>query len=333
MTFKVGTTRDLLTANGEPCFGPRALEILKAEPAITWEWIPEDVDEITPDIAARYDALHVNLPRVTAASVARDDCRVKIVARNGVGYDTVDIPALTAKGIALTNTPLAIRRPVAVAALTMIFAMASRLREKDALVRAGRWNERTEFMGTGLMTRTLGLVGAGGIGQELMRLAKPFFANMVVADPFVDASHIDALGGQRLPLKDVASASDFLVVCCLLSDETRHLIDGDVFAAMKPQAYFFNVGRGPIVDEKALIEALREKRIAGAGLDVTYNEPIEADNPLLSFENVYVTPHALCWTDECFHQIAATALRSIVDVARGERPVHLLNSEVGVGGS
>src|SRR5918999_3133927 len=111
MTFKIGVTRGLLMARGEPCFNPRAFEVLKANKDIAWEWIPEDLREITPDVAARYDSLLVNLSRVTRASVARADCRLKIVARNGVGFDTVDVPALTAKGIVLTNTPLAVPAP------------------------------------------------------------------------------------------------------------------------------------------------------------------------------------------------------------------------------
>src|SRR5258706_223803 len=99
MTFRIGVTRDLRLTNGEPCFGARAFDVLKANDDITWEWISETFDEVTPEIAARYDALHINLPRVTPASLAGDDCRLKIIARNGVGFDTVDLAAATARGI------------------------------------------------------------------------------------------------------------------------------------------------------------------------------------------------------------------------------------------
>ncbi len=328
MTFKIGITRDLLTSAGVPAFGERALEIVSGQQDIAWEWLPEDIPEITPEIAARYDGLHVNIPRVTGRSVARADCRLKIIARNGVGYDSVDIPALTAKGIVLTNTPVAVRRPVAVATLTLIFALAGRLLEKNDIVRQGRWNDRTSYMGQGLTTRTLGLVGAGGIGQELLPLARPFFARMIAADPFADAGPISALGATIVPLDQVMSEADFVVVCCPLDDATRGLIDDACFARMKPSAYFINVARGPIVDEPALIRALQAGRIAGAGLDVTTREPVEPDNALLDMDNVIITPHALCWTDECFHDIAASALGSIVDVARGRRPAHVVNPQV-----
>lgn len=325
MTFKVASTRDLMTASGEPCFPPRAFDVLKQEPSIEWEWLPENVTEITPDIMARYDGLHVNLPLVTAASVARDYCRCKIIARNGVGYDTVDVDALAAKGILVTNTPIAVRRPVAVATLTLLFALAGRLFDKDKLVRSGRWNERVDFMGTGLTTRTLGLVGAGSIGKEIMRLAAPFFKRIIASDPFADASDVAAAGGELVAFDDVLGQSDFVVVCCLLTDETRHLMNDAAFAKMKPDAYYLNVGRGPIQDEAALVRALQAERIAGAGLDVTEQEPIEADSPLLGMENTIITPHALCWTDECFEDIASTALQSIVDVAQGKRPVHVVS--------
>lgn len=321
--FKVGVTRDLITASGAPCFAPEAFDELAANPAIEWEWL-EDCDEIGPDVAARYDALHVNLPRVTAATVSRGDCRVKIVARNGVGYDTVDVEALAAKGVLTTNTPFAIRRPVAVAALSLVFALTTKLVTKDRMVRAGRWNERVEHMGVGLTGRTLGVVGVGGIGSELIRLAEPFFGRILAADPGVAEAQIAGLGAAKVPLETVLAEADVVTVTCLLTPETRHLIGPAEFAAMKPSAFFVNVARGPIHDEAALIAALEAGEIAGAGLDVTEVEPIADGSPLLAMDNTLVTAHALCWTDECFEEIARTALRSIVDVSLGRRPVHVV---------
>mgnify|MGYP001187789609 CR=1 FL=1 len=325
MVFKVGVTRDLKTKSGEPCFRPRAFEALQANTDIAWEWVAEDMSELTPDVAARYDALHLNLPRVTAASVARADCRVKIIARNGVGYDSVDVEALTARGIVLTNTPTAVRRPVAVATLTMIFALAGRLFEKDKLVRTNRWNDRVDYMGLGLTCRTLALIGAGSIGQEIIRLARPFFKRIIAADPHIDAATIAGLGAERVAFDEAMRAGDFVVVCCLLTPETRHLVDARALALMRPTAFFINVGRGPIHDEAALVDVLRRRAIAGAGLDVLEQEPTPADNPLLKLDNTILTPHALCWTDECFEDIATSALRSIADFSRGQRPAHVVD--------
>ncbi|MEL7465844.1 MAG: NAD(P)-dependent oxidoreductase, partial [Pseudomonadota bacterium] len=239
-------------------------------------------------------------------------------------YDTVDVAACAGKGILTTNTPFAIRRPVAVASLSHIFALTTKLFTKDRLVREGRWNDRVEHMGVGLTTRTLGVIGVGGIGSELIRLAKPFFGRVLAADPYVAEAQIAALGAEKAPLDTLLAEADVVNVCCLLTEETRHLIDAAAFARMKPSAFFVNVGRGPIHDEAALTQALRDGRIAGAGLDVTEIEPIPEDSPLLSMDNVQITAHALCWTDECFEEIARTALRSIVDVSLGRRPRHVI---------
>jgi len=325
MSFRVGLTRELRDAQGEPAFGRRALEVLAENPAIEWEYIPEALREITPEVAARYDGIYVNAPKVTRAAVARGDCRVKIFARHGVGYDSVDVPAMTERGIVVTNTPLAVRRPVAVATLTMLFALAGRLFAKDRLTRAGRWAERSSHMGTGLIGRTLGLVGAGGIGQELLRVTQPFGMRLLAADPAVGDAVLGPLGARRVPLDALLRESDFVVVTCLLNDETRHLIGAPQLALLKPTAFFINMARGPVVDEAALIEVLKARRIAGAGLDVFEQEPVDPANPLLGLDNVIVTPHALCWTDECFHDIAATGFKSIVDVSLGRRPVHLVD--------
>lgn len=324
MSFRVGSTRDLLNSSGGPAFSEAAFDELARNPEIEWEWIPEDIAEITPDLAALYDAIHVNTPLVTAASVSRDDRRVKIFARNGVGYDSVDVAACVARGVTVTNTPLAIRRPVAVAALTMIFALSGRLMAKDRLVRSGAWNARTDYMGTGLTERTLGLIGCGGIGQELLPLARPFFRDVIVHDPYVDAPIIEGLGARKADFNETLGASDFVVIACLLNEETHHLMGADAFAAMKPGAVFVNVARGPVHDEAALVDALRSGQISAAGLDVMEQEPIQLDSPLIGMDNTLLTPHALCWTDECFEAIARSALRSIVDVSLGLEPAHVV---------
>ena len=319
-TFRLGLSRDILKADGTPSFGNGPLELLNAEPKIAWEFIPESVDEITPDIVARYDGLYVNSPRVTAATVANADLRTKIVSRHGVGYDSVDVAALAAKGVIATNTPVAVRRPVAVAALTFIFALAGRLRVKDRLTRTNRWNERTSHMGLGLTTRTLGVIGAGGIGQEFLALARPFGWKMLAADPYVNADTIQALGAKVVPLDQLLRESDFVVATVLLNEATRHLMNAARFAQMKRSAYFVNLARGPVVDEPALIAALKAGTIAGAALDVFEQEPVAPDNPLLSMDNVLLTPHALCWTDECFDAIAREGLTCMVDFANGRTP-------------
>jgi len=327
-TFRVAITRDVLDSRGEPAFGRAVLAILDGAPGVEWEYLPEKVRELSADHAARYDALYVNMARTPASVVARPDCRLRVVARHGVGYDSVDVPAMTRAGVIVTNTPTAMPRPVATTALTFILALAGRLLIKDRLTREGRWDERMDHMGMGLTGRTLGVIGAGGIGKEILRIARSFDLKLVATDPFVNAIELAYLGARKVELNTLLREADFVVVITLLNEQTRHLIGAPQLALMKPTAYFINVSRGPVVDETALIDALHAGRIAGAGLDVFEREPIDPANPLLAMNNVIVTPHALCWTDECFHNMASTGLASIVDVLARRIPEFIVNRDV-----
>ena len=326
--FRVGLTRDILDSRGEPAFGRAALALLDGAADVEWEYLPTVVPEVTADHAARYDALYVNIPRVPAAAVARADCRLRVVARHGVGYDSVDVAAMTRAGVVVTHTPSSMPRPVATIALTFILALAGKMMLKDRLTRTGRWNERMDHMGTGLTGRTLGVVGAGRIGKELLRMARTFDLKLIAADPFENAIELGYLGARKVDLDILLQESDFIVTTCLLNDATRHLIGARQFALMKPTAYFINVARGPVVDEAALVEALRTGRIAGAALDVFEQEPVAPDNPLLAMDNVILAPHALCWTDECFHNMASTGLASIVDLLDRRVPEFVVDRTV-----
>lgn len=326
--FRVGITRDILDSRGEPAFGRKALEILDHAPDIEWEYLPEVVRELTPEHGVRYDALYVNMARTPAAVASRGDLRLRVVARHGVGYDSVDVPAMTEAGVLVTNTPMPMPRPVATIALTFILALAGKLMLKDRLTRTNRWNERMDNMGMGLTGRTLGVIGAGRIGKELLRMARTFDLRLLACDPYVNEVELGYVGAKKVDMPTVLRESDFVVTIPLLNEETFHLVGAKEFAQMKPSAYFVNVSRGPVVDEPALIEALRAGRIAGAALDVFEQEPVDPANPLLAMDNVIVTPHSLCWTDECFHNMAATGLKSIVDALSGRVPEFVVNREV-----
>jgi D-3-phosphoglycerate dehydrogenase len=326
--FRVGITRDILDSHGEPAFGHAALAVLDNAPNLEWEYLPEVVREFTPEHAARYDALYVNMARTPASAVSLPDCRLRVVARHGVGYDSVDVPAMTKAGILVTNTPMAMPRPVATIALTFILALAGKLMLKDRFTRTGRWNERMDHMGMGLTGRTLGVIGAGRIGKEILRMARVFDLKLLATDPYANALELDYLGVRKVDLDTLLREADFVVAIPPLNEATRHLMAAAQFALMKPSAYFINVSRGSVVDEPALIAALQSGRIAGAALDVFEQEPVDPANPLLAMDNVIVTPHSLCWTDECFHNMAMTGLTSIVDVLSGRCPEFVVNREV-----
>jgi len=238
------------------------------------------------------------------------------------------VPAMTRAGVVVTNTPWPMPRPVATIALTFILALAGKLMLKDRLTRTGRWDERMDHMGMGLTGRTLGVVGAGRIGRELLRMARAFDMRLLAADPYVNAVELGYIGARKVDLPTLLAEADFVVTIPLLNEETRHLMGAAQFAQMKRTAYFINVSRGPVVDENALIAALAAGAIAGAALDVFEQEPVDPVNPLLAMDNVIVTPHSLCWTDECFHNMATTGLASIVDTLSGRVPEFVVNREV-----
>jgi phosphoglycerate dehydrogenase-like enzyme len=325
-TFKVGITRDALGADGKPVFDPAALKIFDAEPSIQWEFLPESSKELTAAHGAAYDGLCVLGARVTAATLSGG--RVAIIARHGVGYDSVDVPACTANGVLLTITPDGVRRPVATSILTLILALSHKLFIKDRLTRTGRWKETTSHMGEGLTGKVLGSIGMGNIGREMFRLTAPLEMVHIAYDPVANEEQALALNVRLTNFDGVLREADFVTINCPLSEQTRHLIDSRALGLMKKSAYLVNTARGPIVDEAALYAALSEKRIAGAALDVFEQEPTPADNPILKLDNVITTPHSLCWTDECFRLIAEGVFRSVVAVARGELPANVVNRDV-----
>jgi phosphoglycerate dehydrogenase-like enzyme len=252
------------------------------------------------------------------------------VARFGVGYDTVDVAACTEAGIALTITPPGVRRPVAVAILTLLLALAGKLMDKDRLTRLGPegYAQRNAYMGVGLIGRTLASVGVGNIGSEMFRIAAPLGMRFIAHDPYADPALAADLGVTLVDLDAVFQEGDFVTINCPLSPETNHLVNAGRIALMKPTAYLINTARGPVVDQAALTEALKNRRIAGAGLDVQEQEPPDAADPLLKLDNVILAPHALCWTDQCFAGIGASAIRSVLDVAEGRVPGGLVNKAV-----
>ncbi len=324
--FRVGITRDAITPSGEPICGSDALRILEA-PGIEWEFLPEVVAELTPEHAARYDAICVLGAKVTRKTVSGAECRLKLIARFGVGYDSVDVPAISERGVLLTIAPDGVRRPVASSVMAFMLAMAHRIEEKDALVRDGRWTKKGDYLGHGLTGKTLGVIGVGNIGKEVFRLAAPWGMVHLGCDPNVPQSAVADLGVKMVDLDTLLRQADVVSVNCLLNDETHHLVGAREFGSMKSSAFFINTARGPVVDEAALTQALRDKRIRAAAIDVFEQEPTPVDNPLLALDNVIVAPHAVCHTDECMRLLGESAFKSAVELAQGRRPPHVVNVE------
>jgi len=325
--FHVGLTRDFLMPDGTLAFGDIGLDLLEQARGVKHEFLAENTKELTASQVRDFDALLVLAPRVTAATLDGAD-RLTVLARFGVGYDTVDVDACTRNAVLLTITPDGVRRPVATSVIAYLLALSHKMFAKDRLTRDGRWAEKLAHMGVGLTGRVLGIVGFGNIGREVAKLAAPFDLRIIAADPYVTREQAAAAGADLVDLDTLMRTADFVSVNCALTAETRHLIDGRRLGLMRRTAFLINTARGPVVDEPALTAALRERRIAGAALDVFEQEPPDPANPLFTLDNVLLAPHAICWTDECFLNNGRSACQSILDVAAGRLPRHIVNRAV-----
>jgi phosphoglycerate dehydrogenase-like enzyme len=324
--FRLGLTHDFLTPTGEVGWGDIGLRALRAYPEINWEFLPSNEAELTASVAQEFDALVVLSPRVTAMSV-KDNQRLKLIARFGVGYDSVDLEACSAAGIVVTIAPNGVRRPMAMAAITMLLALSHNLLIKDSLVRDGLWDERLHYMGIGVTGRTLGLIGLGNIGQEIVALARPLGLSCVAFDPYIPEQGPTVASVELVPLDELLSRSDYVCVCCPLNETTHHLIGERELDHMKPSAFLINLARGPIVDQVALVNALRSGGIKGAGLDVFEREPVSRADLLLQCPNVILAPHSLGWTDELALGIGMSNLNNVIAVSKRRLPDPILNPE------
>ncbi|MDQ7859999.1 MAG: D-glycerate dehydrogenase [Armatimonadota bacterium] len=256
--------------------------------------------------------------------------RLRVVSNYAVGFDNIDVAAATARGVVVTNTPGVLTETVADFAMALMLATARRLVEADRYTRAGQWKSWMPMLllGPDVHHATLGLVGLGRIGAAVARRARGFAMTVLYHD-VVRREDLEAeLGLGYVPLEDLLRRADFVSIHTPLLPETRHLIGAAQFALMKPTAILINTARGPIVDQRALYEALRTGRIAGAGLDVFEIEPVAADEPLLRLDNVVVAPHIASASVETRTQMALMAVDNLLAALDGRRPPNLVNPEV-----
>ena len=253
---------------------------------------------------------------------------LKTVVRTGVGYDVIDVPAATELGVVMVNIPDLWVREVANHALALLLTWNRKILTLDRQVRAGVWAGGVPGGAGALHGETVGIVGLGNIGSAFARRVAALETTVIACDPYVDDRHFAALGVERVSLERLAERSDYVSVHTLLNTETRHLIGEKFFARMKPTALLINTSRGPVVDERALIRALQERRLAGAALDVWEDEPIARDNPLLAMDNVVATPHAAYFSTAAVAAIPRRCGEEIARVLTGQRPLNVVNPEV-----
>ncbi|HEY3969209.1 MAG TPA: phosphoglycerate dehydrogenase [Planctomycetaceae bacterium] len=326
--FRVAFTGDFQDSAGNPKYREFGLAAFQNQPQIAHHIIRTSSPELTADQIGDARGVVVLTPRVTRQSVA-DLADLLAVARFGVGYDSVDVPACTAADVLVTIATGAVDRSVAEATLTWMLSLSHHVRSKDLLVRTGNWDQRSQFMGTELRRRTLGLVGFGRIAQALVELAGGFgMQGFLAYDPFVDRDAAARLGVKIVSLDELLAQSDFVSIHCPLMEQTRNLIGERELARMKPEAYLINTARGGIVDETALCKALKTRQIAGAAIDVFAKEPVIEPHPLAEFDNVLLAPHSIAWTHELFSDIGHAVCQGLVDLSQGRTPRGIVNPEV-----
>jgi D-3-phosphoglycerate dehydrogenase len=269
------------------------------------------------------DALLLDMAPMTERVVnALTRCRV--INRYGVGYDNVAVDACTARGIRVTYVPDYCMEDVSDHALALMLSCLRHIPLRDALVRKGQWNiHQTSFR---LRGKTLGIVGAGRIGRALARKCGGFGLEEVLAcDPYVSAEELSGLGIRKTTLDELLERSDFVSLHLHVSQETKHIVNAEALSKMKPTAILINVSRGPLVDDGALIDALRNGRILAAGLDTHSKEPLPADSPYFHLDNVVLTDHTAFSTREGERELKTKSARNVIDVLSGKRPAYPVN--------
>ncbi len=326
--FRVALTADFYDANGNTKYRDIGLDRLQSHSGIEVSRLAEHRAEIGADQLADANGVIVLSPRVTARSLSTAE-NLLAIGRFGVGYDSVDVAACTAADVVLFITSGAVDHSVAEATVGWMLALTHHVRVKDTLVREGRWDDRSRFMGSELRDRTLGLIGFGGIGRAVLKMLSGFGMNTpLVFDPFVSAAVIAEAGAKTVSLEELLDESDFVSLHCPLNDQTRNLIGARELSLMKPTAYLLNTARGGIVEEEALFAALSQRHIAGAALDCFIDEPLTSPPRWGQLDNVLLAPHSIAWTDELFRDIGRSACQGMIDLVEGRRPRGVINPEV-----
>ncbi|HJQ33817.1 MAG TPA: phosphoglycerate dehydrogenase [Pyrinomonadaceae bacterium] len=264
------------------------------------------------EAVAGADGLVVRSETKVTAELLEAAGHLRVIGRAGVGVDNIDVPAATQRGVVVMNAPDGNTMTTAEHTMALLLALARRVPQGQASLKAGRW-ERKNFVGVELRGKTLGVVGLGRIGRVVASRALGFEMKVVAYDPFIVPEQVREQGVEMAPLEEVCRRADFLTVHSPLTPETRGIIGAREFALMKGGVRVINCARGGLVDERALYEAIREGRVAGAALDVFEQEPPKADNPLLSLEEVVITPHLGASTREAQEGVAVTVAEQMRD--------------------
>jgi D-3-phosphoglycerate dehydrogenase len=250
------------------------------------------------------------------------------IVRTGSGTDNIPVEHATQLGIVVANTPDALSDAVASHAIALLLTLTRQTARQDRAVRKGIWDSKTGWPAWHLSESTLGLVAFGRIARKVARRTSGFEMNVLAYDPYVSAEEMSKYGVTAATLPELLTQSDFVSLHCPLTSETRHLVGEKELRLMKPSSLLINTSRGPVIDETALIRALKEGWIAGAGLDVFEQEPVARDNPLLQQENVVLTPHIGGYADQFYERMWRASVETVIDLGQGMWPRSFVNPTV-----
>jgi len=316
---------------------PIYADILRARPDVRLDRLEnESPDDIAAPILAAAHAYQIGAARDELAphfhvhaDLLRRAPNLLIVSSNGAGFDPVDVEACTAAGVLVVNQSGGNAHSVAEHALGMMLTLSKRIIQSDRALRRQANVDRNALMGTEVQGKTVGIVGLGNVGRRIAALCRGLLGmNVLAYDPYLSATEMAERGGEKVTLEDLLRRSDFVSISCPLTKESRGMIGAREFASMQPHAFFITTARGFIHDEAALEQALREQRIAGAGLDVWAREPPPPDHPLLQFDNVLASPHTAGVTREARENMGRIAAEQMLDALDGKRPPRIINPEV-----
>jgi len=291
--------------------------------------LPPTRDELVRHVRGVDGLLCLLTDRIDGEVMDEAGAQLKVISNHAVGFDNIDVPAATARKIPVGNTPNVLTDATADFAFALMMSVARRIPEAERYVHEGKWKTWGPMLllGVDLKGATLGLVGFGRIGQAMARRALGFDMRVIYYDPS-EAKPNPELKASRVDFETLLEESDFISLHTPLTPDTRHLIDSQALSKMKPNAVLVNTSRGPVVDPEALCEALKEKRIFGAGLDVTEPEPLPLDSPLLTLDNLVIVPHVASASKTSRAMMAWMAAQNLIAGLKGERLPNCVNPQV-----
>lgn len=295
---------------------------------VNWEDRPLTREELLKNVRGRDGVVSLLTDRIDS-EVYETARGIKGFANYAVGFDNIDVGEATRRKIPISNTPGVLTDATAEMAWALLFSVARRVIESDRLIRSGNWKGwgPLQFIGGDVAGKTLGIVGAGRIGTAMALKSRGFAMTVLYSDEITNSTLEEELGARRVPFSELLVESDFISIHVPLMAETQHLFNAEVFKKMKRTAYLINTSRGPVVNEAELVESLKNRVIAGAGLDVYEFEP-EIAGGLADLDNVVITPHTASATVSARTNMALKAAQNLLAMLRGERPPDCVNPEI-----